>query len=78
MNRSKIIKVSLLAIVLFFSVDRVPACSAYKVTVGGATRYGMNYDTWFEHPRIWFETTGFGAAFTGANDMGAAGFSPQA
>ena len=56
----------------------VPACSAYKVTVGGATRYGMNYDTWFEHPRIWFETTGFGAAFTGANDMGAAGFSPQA
>lgn len=77
MNRSTTIKVSLLAVALLLCVDRVLPCSAYKVTVGPSTRFGMNYDTWFEHPRIWFETTGHGAAFTGANDMGAAGFSPQ-
>ena len=46
------------------------ACSTYKVTVNGITRYGMNYDTWFVNPRIWFETKGYGAAFTGANSMG--------
>lgn len=77
MNRSAIIKLSLLAVALLFCVDRALPCSAYKVTVGPSTRFGMNYDTWFEHPRIWFETTGYGAAFTGANDMGAAGFTPQ-
>ncbi|MGV9012359.1 MAG: hypothetical protein ACOH13_07175 [Flavobacteriales bacterium] len=78
MNRSTLIKLFLLAVGLLLCGDRALPCSAYKVTVGPSTRFGMNYDTWFEHPRIWFETTGYGAAFTGANDMGAAGFSPQA
>src|SRR6186713_267648 len=53
------------------------ACSTYKVTVDGTTRYGMNYDTWFVNPRIWFETKGYGAAFTGANYQGGNDLTPQ-
>ena len=53
------------------------SCSTYKVTVDGMTRYGMNYDTWFVNPRIWFETKGYGAAFTGANFQGGNDLTPQ-
>lgn len=42
------------------------ACSAYKVTFGGKTMMGTNYDTWLTDPVIWFETKGFGAYFSGA------------
>ena len=38
---------------------------------------GSNYDTWFESPRIWFETTGYGASFSGARKDGQNGFAPQ-
>ncbi len=38
---------------------------------------GSNYDTWFETPRIWFETNGYGTAFTGARADGEFGFAPQ-
>lgn len=38
---------------------------------------GSNYDTWLETPRIWFETNGYGTAFTGARLDGANGFAPQ-
>ena len=53
------------------------ACSMYKVTVNGKTMVGCNHDTWLITPRIWFETTGYGAGFTGARLDGANGFAPQ-
>jgi len=53
------------------------SCSAYKVTAGGKTMVGSNYDTWLETPRIWFETNDYGCAFTGARRDGAFGFAPQ-
>lgn len=53
------------------------SCSTYKVTVGDKTMYGMNYDTWFSQPRIWFETNGYGAVFTGANYQGGNDLTPQ-
>jgi len=28
---------------------------------------GVNFDTWTTHPKIWFETKGYGSVFTGAN-----------
>ncbi len=37
----------------------------------------MNYDTWFSQPRIWFETNGYGAVFTGANYQGGNDLTPQ-
>lgn len=49
----------------------------YKVTKNGKTMVGCNHDTWFETPRIWFETNGYGAAFTGARYDGNNGFAPQ-
>ncbi|MEO8734465.1 MAG: hypothetical protein ABI373_09045, partial [Flavobacteriales bacterium] len=77
MNRSSIIRLCVLAIASLLSVEQALPCSGYKITVDGSTRFGINYDTWFEHPRIWFETTGIGAAFSGANDQGGSGFTPQ-
>lgn len=56
----------------------VRPCSSYKITLAGTTMYGMNYDTWFTSPRIWFETTGYGAMFTGANFQGGHDLTPQA
>lgn len=53
------------------------SCSTYKVTVGSKTMYGMNYDTWFANPQIWFETNGYGAVFTGANYQGGNDLTPQ-
>lgn len=54
------------------------SCSSYKVTANGKTMAGMNYDSWLEHPRIWFETNGYKTAFTGARPDGPYGFAPQA
>lgn len=42
------------------------ACSAYKISADGKTMAGSNYDSWFVNPVIWFETEGYGAAFSGA------------
>ncbi len=53
------------------------ACSMYKVTQSGKTMVGCNHDTWNLTPRIWFETEGHGAGFTGARLDGAEGFAPQ-
>lgn len=66
----------LLAFVLFSG--SLYACSSYKVTVKGKTMAGMNYDSWLEHPHIWFETKGYKTAFTGARPDGPNGFAPQA
>ncbi len=60
-----------------FNLQFAHSCSTYKVTVGGKTMVGSNYDTWFESPRIWFETTGYGASFSGARQEGQNKFAPQ-
>ena len=63
---------------LLFCFQAAHSCSTYKVTADGKTMVGSNYDTWLETPRIWFETNGYGAAFTGARPDGNFGFAPQA
>ena len=77
MTKSNFIKAILGAFALLLSVDKSFPCSTYKVTVNGSTMYGMNYDTWFNHPKIWFETNGYGAVFTGANYQGGNNLTPQ-
>lgn len=67
----------LLFVCLLFLSKSGIACSTYKVTVNGSTMMGINYDTWFLYPRIWFETNKYGAVFSGANNQGADGFAPQ-
>ncbi len=52
---------------MIFSSKNAHSCSAYKVTVGGHTLFGVNFDTWTINPKIWFETKGYGAVFSGAN-----------
>jgi len=78
MSRQNVSPVFLLILFLHITSFTANACSTYKVTVDGITRYGMNYDTWFVNPRIWFETKGYGAAFTGANYQGGNDLTPQA
>lgn len=70
-------KLTLLTAVLMLSFLAGFSCSTYKITVGDKTIYGMNYDTWFSQPRIWFETNGYGAVFTGANYQGGNDLTPQ-
>ncbi|CAN5423276.1 hypothetical protein BH11BAC1_BH11BAC1_22980 [soil metagenome] len=67
----------LLLFILLFSFLNAQSCSSYKVSVGGKTMVGSNYDTWLTTPRIWFETDGYGSSFTGARPDGANGFAPQ-
>lgn len=71
------VKLTLLTAVLLLFFLTGYSCSTYKVTVGNKTIYGMNYDTWFSNPRIWFETNGYGAVFTGANFQGRNDLTPQ-
>ena len=70
-------KLTLLLAILMLSFLTGNSCSTYKVTVGDKTMYGMNYDTWFSQPRIWFETNGYGAVFTGSNYQGGNDLTPQ-
>jgi hypothetical protein len=77
MTRQFFFRPLLLSAYLLLIYITANACSTYKVTVDGKTRYGMNYDTWFVNPRIWFETEGYGAAFTGANYQGGNDLTPQ-
>ena len=58
-------------------VNKTFSCSMYKITCNGKTIVGCNHDTWLLTPRIWFETNGYGAAFTGARYDGSSGFAPQ-
>lgn len=64
-------------LLLFLSTLSTKACSMYKVSLAGKTMVGCNHDTWFETPKIWFETQGYGAGFTGARMDGANGCAPQ-
>jgi hypothetical protein len=66
----------LLLAVLCLAVQ-LPACSAYKITASGKTMAGSNYDSWFVNPVIWFETNGYGAAFSGARREGENSIAPQ-
>ena len=70
-------KLTFLSAILLLCILPVFSCSCYKVTMGDKTMYGMNYDTWFSQPRIWFETKGYGAVFTGANYQGGNDLTPQ-
>jgi hypothetical protein len=63
--------------ILLFTAQHARSCSSYKVTAGGKTMVGSNYDTWLQTPRIWFETNGYGSAFTGSRADGSNGFAPQ-
>ncbi|MBN2664587.1 MAG: hypothetical protein JXR68_13140 [Bacteroidales bacterium] len=67
-----IISVFLLA----YSVNTF-ACSMYKITWHGVTFMGSNYDAWSVTPVIWFETDGYGAAFTGGRSIGENKYAPQ-
>jgi hypothetical protein len=62
-------------------VNKVGACSMYKITVEGKTMVGCNHDSWFTTPKIWFEqaqqTNEFGAGFTGARPVGGSRTAPQ-
>ena len=70
-------KLTLLTALLILSFLSGYSCSTYKITVGDKTIYGINYDSWFSQPRIWFETNGYGAAFTGANYQGGNDLTPH-
>lgn len=45
--------ITLTFLVLF--IEKVHACSMYKITTDGKTMVGCNYDTWNTTPKIWFE-----------------------
>jgi len=63
----KLFRLFIVLFLLIFSSKNAHSCSAYKVTVGGHTLFGVNFDTWTINPKIWFETKGYGAVFSGAN-----------
>ena len=63
----KLFRLFIVLFLLIFSAKNAHSCSAYKVTVGGHTLFGVNFDTWAINPKIWFETKGYGAVFSGAN-----------
>ena len=68
-----------LLITLF--MNQVKSCSMYKITVDGKTVVGCNHDTWLTTPKIWFENAKqpneYGAAFTGARQVGENRTAPQ-
>lgn len=74
-----LIPLILLLFALF--VNKVNACSMYKITKDGKTVVGCNHDTWLYTPKIWFEqakkTNEFGACFTGARQVGVNRTAPQ-
>jgi len=77
MTNHRLITSLITGFLFLFNLQFAHSCSTYKVTAGGKTMVGSNYDTWFESPRIWFETTGYGASFSGARQDGQNGFAPQ-
>ena len=62
-------------------VNKIRACSMYKITVKGKTVVGCNHDTWYTTPKIWFENAKnpneFGASFTGAREVTGNRTAPQ-
>ena len=77
MKSIKISKSILLTFIFLSYFNKGFSCSTYKVTIGNKTMYGINYDTWLTKPKIWFETKGYGAVFTGANYQNGNDLTPQ-
>lgn len=77
MTANKAIVTFIIAVIQLLSAQLSHSCSAYKITASGKTMVGSNYDTWLLTPRIWFETNGYGTAFTGSRVNGEFGFAPQ-
>jgi len=77
MNSKTFLKIFTIAILQLTNADKALSCSMYKITYNGKTMVGCNHDTWLSTPRIWFETNGFGAAYTGARLDGDNGYAPQ-
>lgn len=69
--------VLLLAAGILFPHPELIACSTYKITAHGKTMVGSNYDSWYVNPVIWFETNGYGAAFSGARRESETAIAPQ-
>lgn len=73
--------ISLIFVLFALFVNKVNACSMYKITKDGKTVVGCNHDTWLYTPKIWFEQAKkpneFGACFTGARQVGGNRTAPQ-
>lgn len=80
----KVRKPHLILFIIFLlalSVNKIHACSMYKITADGKTMVGCNHDTWYTTPKIWFENGNnpneWGAGFTGARPIGGNRTAPQ-
>ena len=80
-KKMKFLRLVLLTMITFTTVQNSFACSGYKITKGNKTILGSNEDAWRLTPHIWFEkktvNSNFGAAFTGSRYDGANGYAPQ-
>lgn len=78
-KRAHLIVITFFLIAIF--ANKIKACSMYKITADGKTMVGCNHDTWFSTPKIWFERakkpTEYGAAYTGARQVGGNRTAPQ-
>lgn len=74
-------KFVLLTIITALSFEYGFACSMYKITHGGKTMVGSNYDAYYLTAKLWFEKGiyqgSYGAAFVGARSEGNNGILPQ-
>lgn len=77
MDKKRYFQRVIFSILVLLLAENVFSCSMYKLSIGDKTMVGCNHDTWFLTPRIWFETAGYGATFTGARFDGPNGYAPQ-
>lgn len=81
MQRSPLFKILATLFLLLVSFPNGYTCSMYKITLGGKTMMGTNFDAFYTAPRIWFERAvqpgTYGAVFTGGRISGVHGFAPQ-
>ena len=70
-----------ISVIMLFVFGRGHSCSMYKISYGGKTIVGTNFDAYYLTPRIWFENAGdnmlYGAVFSGGRLDGSNGFAPQ-
>jgi hypothetical protein len=78
-NKTYVILFAFISIALF--VNKIQACSMYKITVDAKTMVGCNEDAWRTTSSIWFENAKnsreFGAGFTGSRQVGGNRTAPQ-
>jgi hypothetical protein len=81
MQISRRIQALLTLLLLLVSFPNGYTCSMYKITLGGKTMVGTNFDAFYTSPRIWFERAvhpgTYGAVFSGGRVSGVHGFAPQ-